>query len=264
VPIASCGDVDLWYDQTGSGPDLVLVAGLADEGASWAAQVERLSRSFRVTTFDNRGVGRSSLPAGDFSIRDMAADTLRLMDALDVEETHLLGSSMGGAIAQELTLAAPGRVRSLVLHGTWAKTDRYFAEVVKGWQVLARGSASQRDFLLAANVWFVAPTIFNEGTIDRWVDEADLNPYAQTVDAFCRTATALLHHDSQDRLGQISCPTMVTVGSLDICTPVRYAEELVAGIRGARLHVFDDVGHMPYVEKPDLFTDAVEDFLTAL
>jgi pimeloyl-ACP methyl ester carboxylesterase len=253
--------IRLWYDQEGSGEDVLFIAGLADEGACWDAQRAALSDSYRVTTYDNRAVGRSSTPDGDFQIADMAADAINLLDALHISRAHVIGSSMGGAIAQELVVRHPERVKSLVLHGTWAKTDRHFAEIVRSWQALARCSATPTDFFLAASVWFVAPWVYNSGTIDEWATAVSENEHAQTADAFCRTAEALISHDCSGRLGAIACPTMVTVGSLDICTPERYARELVDLVPGARFHLFDGAGHMPYVEEPDRFTEVVREFL---
>lgn len=110
----------------------------------------------------------------------------------------------------------------------------------------------------------MAPWVYNSGTIDEWAASASDNEHAQTAEAFCRTAEALIDHDCSQRLGSISCPAMVTVGSLDICTPERYARELVDLIPGARLHVFDGAGHMPYVEEPDRFTDVVRGFLATV
>lgn len=261
MPWIETDAVRLWYEQEGSGEDVLFIAGLADEGSCWAEQSAVLRDVYRVTTFDNRGVGRSSTPVGEFRIADMAADVVSLLDALHIDRAHVVGSSMGGAIAQEFVVRNPERVKSLTLHGTWAKTDRHFAEIVRGWQLLSRSSATPTDFFLAASVWFVAPWVYNSGTIDEWAAAASDNEHVQTTDAFCRTAEALISHDCSDRLHTISCPTLVTVGSFDICTPERYALELVQRIPGAQLHVFDGAGHMPYVEEPDRFTEVVARFL---
>lgn len=261
MSLVSLPGAELWAEQAGEGDDVLFIAGLADEGSCWADQAAELSDTYRVTTFDNRGVGRSSTPDGEYQIADFAEDTLALMGALGIERAHVVGSSMGGAIAQELTLRNPERVRSLVLHGTWCATDAYFCEAVRSWELLARVAPSVRDFFLAVNVWFVAPCIYDNGTIQEWASAAEQNPHAQSVDAFCRSAEALLDHDTRDRLGQICCPTLVTVGSLDICTPRRFAEELVGLIPGARLYVFEGAGHMPYVEHPPVFTAVVRRFL---
>ena len=248
-------------EQVGDGDDVLFIAGLADEGSCWAGQAAGLSDRYRVTVFENRGVGRSSTPGGPYHIVDFATDTVALMDELGIERAHVVGSSMGGAIAEELTLRAPGRVRSRCCTARGVRRTR---TCVRRSQLaaLARAASSTREFFLAVNVWFVAPFIYDDGTMEEWAEAAERNPHAQSVDAFCRSAEALLTHDTRDRLEQISCPTLVTVGSLDICTPPRFARELVDLIPGAPLHVFQGAGHMPYVEDPPVFTAVVRRFLS--
>lgn len=259
--LVNANGVDLWVEQEGSGEDVVLVAGLADEGACWVDQVAALRDRYRVTTFDNRGVGRSATPDGPFEIADFAADAVALLDALGISRAHLVGSSMGGAIAQEVALARPELVRSLVLNGTWCRGDRFLYEVFRSWIRAAESAASTRDFLVAVNLWAFSPRIWNEGIMDGWLDAAEASPYQQSVDAFCRSAEALLRHDTADRLGAIAVPTLVTVGELDLVLPPRYSQELVERIPGARLVVIPDAGHQPFQELPDVYNRLLLEFL---
>src|SRR5215468_1015771 len=126
MPTITANGVELYYEQQGEGDDVIFISGLADEGACWVDQVAGLADRWRITTFDNRGVGRSAVPPGSYRATDFAADTAGLLDGLGIERAHVVGSSMGGAIAQELALAHPGRVRSLVLNGTYCRGDRFF------------------------------------------------------------------------------------------------------------------------------------------
>lgn len=252
--------VELWFEQEGAGDDVLFISGLADEGACWVDQVAGLKDRYALTTFDNRGVGRSATPDGPFQIADFAADTIALMDTLGLERPHVVGSSMGGAIAQELALAHPDRVRSLVLNGTWCRGDRFLHEVFRNWMWSAQKADSIRDFLVTVNLWCFSPRIWNEGIMDGWIDAAESSPYAQSVDAFCRSAQALIEHDTADRLGAISAPTLVTVGELDLCLPARYSEAIVERIPGARLHVVPAVGHQPFQEVPDEYNRLLNEF----
>jgi pimeloyl-ACP methyl ester carboxylesterase len=258
------GRIRLHAEQAGSGDDVIFISGLADEGACWVDQVAGLGDRWRITTFDNRGVGRSEAPPGEYRIADFAADTAALMDALGIERAHVVGSSMGGAIAQDLTLAHPDRVRSLVLNGTYCRGDHFFREVIRSWQWSARKSDNLRDFLNVVNLWCFAPRIYNEGIMEEWLTAAAASPYAQSVDAFCRSADALIEYDSADRVGAIGVPTLVTVGELDLCLPVRFSNELAERIPGARLEVIMDQAHQPFQEGPANYNGLLADFWTSV
>ncbi len=264
MSVVSANNVDLWVDQEGEGDDVLFISGLADEGACWVDQVEGLKDRFRVTTFDNRGVGRSATPDGPFRIVDFAADTAALMDALGLERAHVVGSSMGGAIAQELALAHPERVRSLVLNGTWCRGDRFVHEVFRSWIWAAGKAESIRDFLVAVNLWCFAPRIWNDGTMDGWLDAAEVSPHPQSVDAFSRSAEALLQHDALDRIGGISAPTLVTVGELDLVLPERFSNEIAESIPGARLVVVPGAGHQPFQEVPAEYNEFLLEFWSSV
>jgi pimeloyl-ACP methyl ester carboxylesterase len=260
MSITAANGVELWFEQEGDGDDVLFISGLADEGACWVDQVAGLRDRYRLTTFDNRGVGRSATPDGPFQIADFAADTIALMDTLGLERAHVVGSSMGGAIAQELALAHPDRVRSLVLNGTWCRGDRFLHEVFRNWMWSAEKADSIRDFLVTVNLWCFSPRIWNEGIMDGWIDAAEASPNAQSVDAFCRSAQALIEHDTADRLGAISAPTLVSVGELDLCLPSRYSQAIVDRIPGARLVIVPEVGHQPFQEVPDDYNRLLNEF----
>jgi pimeloyl-ACP methyl ester carboxylesterase len=258
--IVNANGVDLWVEQEGAGDDVLFISGLADEGACWVDQVAGLNDRYRVTTFDNRGVGRSATPDGEFAIATFSADTAALMDALEIERAHVVGSSMGGAIAQELALAHPERVRSLVLNGTWCRGDRFLHEVFRNWMWSAEKADSIRDFLVTVNLWCFSPRIWNEGVMDEWVAAAEASPYAQSVDAFSRSTLALIAHDTADRVAGISAPTLITVGDLDLVLPPRFSQELAERIPNARLVVIPDVGHQPFQEVPADYNVLLADF----
>src|SRR5215210_943072 len=127
MPHMRANGQELYYEVHGRGEPLVCVMGLAADTLSWLPQLQAFGERHRTVIFDNRDVGRSSLADGPYEIADMAQDALALADALELGSFHLLGVSMGGAIAQEIALAAPERVRTLTLAvtfpagGAWAR-----------------------------------------------------------------------------------------------------------------------------------------------
>jgi pimeloyl-ACP methyl ester carboxylesterase len=209
-------------------------------------------------------VGRSATPPGEYRTPAFAADTVALMDVMGIERAHVVGSSMGGGIAQELTLAHPQRVRSLVLNGTYCRGDHFFREVMRSWQWAAKKSDSLRDFLNVVNLWCFSPRIYNEGIMEEWLTAAEASPHPQSVDAFCRSADALIEHDAYDRVGAISVPTLVTVGELDLCLPERFGRELADRIPGASFRVIADQGHQPFQEGPAEYNALLAEFWSSV
>src|SRR5262249_35540172 len=116
VPQVRAGDIDIYYEIHGSGaPTLTLIRGLGADLCSWFAQIPEFSKHFQTVVFDNRGAGRTSKPDTPYSIRQMAADVNRLLDALHIRRTALLGISMGGMIAQEFAIHYPEKLSCLIL-----------------------------------------------------------------------------------------------------------------------------------------------------
>jgi pimeloyl-ACP methyl ester carboxylesterase len=107
------GDVELWVERHGQGPDVLLIAGLGDPAEAWQPQLEGLADRYLITAFDNRGAARTPLPEGPLSSATMADDAAALLRALEVQSAHVAGFSMGSAVAQELALQHPELVRSL-------------------------------------------------------------------------------------------------------------------------------------------------------
>src|SRR5215216_328954 len=125
------GDLDIWTEQVGQGPDVLLIGGLGDTVESWQFQLDRLADRYRLTAFDNRGAGRTAMPDGPVSAELMADDAAGVLQSLDIPSAHVAGFSGGSIIAQELALRRPELVRSLVLQSTWPVMDPYMRQWVR-------------------------------------------------------------------------------------------------------------------------------------
>jgi pimeloyl-ACP methyl ester carboxylesterase len=264
MPIEHAGGVDIHYVQAGEGDDVLLLCGLGDDVTAWNGQLDPFSERYRVTVVDNRGVGRSSLPGGEFTVRDMAADAAALCDAIGIGPAHVMGFSMGGAITQELAIARPDLTRSLVIVGSWAYSDRLFRTFIEGSAYFAGIADDDRKFLM----YFLASTyskaVFEDGRVDAFCEAMLSNPYPQSTEAFQRTARAILHHDTRDRLGAIAVPTLVLYGEEDVICPPRHSREIAGLIPGARLVGIPEQAHQPFQENPTAFNETVQAFWSAL
>ena len=254
------GDVDQWVERRGSGPDVLLIAGLGDPAEAWQPQLDGLADRYRLTAFDNRGVGRSPLPDEPVSVATMADDAAALLRALDVPAAHVAGFSMGSAIAQELALRHPGLVRSLVLVSTYARPDALFRTQLEFWRWLAEAAPSERAFLEAFLTWVYTPRAHDDGTVDQIVDEALAFPHQQSLEAFQAHVDALVAHDTVDRLAEIAVPTLVLAGEFDVILPPRCSRSVAAGIPNARFEVMPGEAHQPFQEVPDEFNSRVHAF----
>jgi len=262
-PIAA-GGVELWVEQRGAGPEVLLLAGLSDPAEAWSFQLDGLADRYRLTAFDNRGAGRSPMPPDGFTVTDMADDAAALMAALGVTSAHVAGFSGGSTTAQELALRHPEVVRSLVLVSTWARRDAYLRTLTDFLTWLPDVAPSERAVLEAFFLWIYTPRAHNDGLVDQIIDEALAFPHPQSPEAFLRQLQAWIPHDTLDRLHQISVPTLVVAGELDLCTPPRYGRTVAERIPGAELVVLPGEAHQPFQESPEPFNTLIDAFWTRI
>jgi len=262
MPMANVGDINVYYEVHGEGEPLLLIMGLGSDMTSWIFQIQEFSKKYRVIVFDNRGVGRTDAPDTPYSTELMADDTAGLLHALDIDRAHILGLSMGGFIAQELALKYPQRVKSLIL-ATTAAVPRSWATHVLGTMLRLNQEGVNRQTLTTLRLsWLFTDKFFDNPELVRTVIDTMLaNPYPQPVHAYARQFDAATEHDTRDRIGKITAPTLVLVGKEDILLPIQMSEELAAGIPNAELVVLEGGGHGFLVEIAGKFNRAVLDFL---
>jgi pimeloyl-ACP methyl ester carboxylesterase len=254
------GDLGVWTEQVGRGPDVLLIGGLGDTVESWQLQLNGLSDRYRLIAFDNRGVGRTAMPEGPISAEVMADDTAAVLRALDVSSAHVAGFSMGSAIAQELALRHPKLVRSLVLMSTYARPDALFRSQLNFWRWLPEGAPSERAFFEAFFTWVYTPRAHADGLVDQIIEEALAFPHQQSAEAFRAQVDVCFTHDTADRLSEIAAPTLVLSGEFDVLLPPRVGRSVAAGIPNARFEVMREEAHQPFQEVPDEFNARVDVF----
>lgn len=262
MPTVSIGDADIYYEEAGQGPPLLLVPGLGGLGSFWAAQVKDFSRDFRVVTYDHRGAGQSTHSRIRYTVDHMAEDCIRLMEALGIESAHFAGHSTGGAIGQIIAQDHPARLRSLVLSHTWPGPDPFFRRVFESRkQVLLTSGV---EAYLRASVLGLVPPAWISANDAAITEQHRLQVAASApVEVIASRIDAIVAFDRRSRLQEIRTPTLVIVATDDMITPRFYSEELASRIPGAKLIVLDGGGHMAPQTMPGAYNQAVGGFLRA-
>jgi 3-oxoadipate enol-lactonase len=261
MPTIQANGQTLYHEIHGEGEPLLLVMGLAADTMAWAMQVPAFSAHYRAIIFDNRDVGQSSMAAAPYEITDLAQDTLALADALELESFHLVGVSMGGAVAQEVALAAPDRVRTLTLAMTWPRGGAWAAKLSELWSARVE-HMSREERVDELMLLTLSEDFFENADGIAWLRDVMLqNPHPQSADAFARQLDASSRHDTRERLGRLALPTHVIGAEHDILVPVWKSRELAELIPGARLSVIDAGPHGANLENAEEFNRLVLDFL---
>jgi pimeloyl-ACP methyl ester carboxylesterase len=277
MSIAKVGANELFYEAHGEGDPLLLIMGLAADSTAWLFQVPELARHYRTIVFDNRGVGRSSKPRGPYTIHEMADDAAGLLDVIGIERAHVVGVSMGGMIAQELTLRHPKRVRGLVLGCTFPEPDaeaerqRQFSLARFGGRVTASGETEIDVSAVDPLMLFqhLLPRVFNQSFIDRELPKllqifGGALQYGFSLEAILGQVEAIMGHRATDRLREITAPTLVITGDADLLVSPANSDVLARSIPGAKLVKIPGGSHGFNFETPDVFNREVIDFLAGV
>jgi pimeloyl-ACP methyl ester carboxylesterase len=258
------GDTDLFYAEKGQGEPLVFLNGLSGDHLYWMGQLRAFGKHFRCLAPDNRDVGQTRGPGSPYTTADMAADVAGLLERLGLPPAHVVGLSLGGMVAQELALAAPERVKSLVLVDSLGRADEWFCGTLGAFELIRRQVASTPAFFEAILPWWVGWRFFEEServTWLRWLLRQ--TPYPQPLDGFLRQLEATRRHDALGRLARVRCPALILVGADDAVCPPRYSERLREALPQAKLVVVPGVGHALPFEDPRAFTALLAEFLGA-
>lgn len=259
------GDAEIALDERGEGGvPMVLVHGLGGGRWSWDANAPVLAAARRVVAPDLLGHGESDKPAIDYRMPTFAASMRDLLDALGIDRAILVGNSMGGLVALETALLAPDRVAGLVLANA-AGATRFPIERLPvdprrfvGLPIAIRPpdrivETYVRFLFVSQRGWHI------EHSLAKSRETTARDDYPAQANAFLRSAVGVFESDASKRLDGIRCPTLVVWGEGDRLLP-KESPDVFARIPGARLDRFADVGHVPQMEAPERFNQAVATF----
>jgi 3-oxoadipate enol-lactonase len=237
-------------------PAVLLAPSLGTTWEMWDELAAALTSTYRVVRFDTRGHGRSPVPAGPWTVVDLAGDVLALADTLGIERFGFVGLSLGGAIGQTLGVTAPERLASAVLCCTVPVFGDPTMWAERATQVRAEGMGA-----------------LAEATKDRWFTPGFRAAHPDVVDRFVAMLTgvdpegyaacceALGGFDLRDQLGRIATPTRVVAGAEDPVATLEACTAMADAIPGADLVVIDDASHIASAAQPAAFHAAVLEHL---
>ena len=251
----SISAVELSYRAAGpetAASTVVFLGSLGSNRSMWDPQVAALSADHEVLAVDLRGHGQSPTGAGDYTIADLSADVLALLDRRGRDHVHLVGLSLGGAVAQWIAAHHPARVRTLTLLCTAAKFGTPQSWLDRAAAVRADGTASIAEAVVGR--WFTA------GLADR---DPELIAHSRSMvettadQGYAACCVALAHFDSRADLARITAPTLVIAGAQDPATTPGDMRILADGIANSTLHILEPAAHLASVEQAGPVTSLI-------
>lgn len=270
MPFSNKTEISIYYEVHGKqGTPLLLVHGLGASKLKWPSGfIQQLAVNHQVIIFDNRGTGQSDKPQTSYTFEQFVGDALGVLDDAGFGKAYVMGVSMGGAVAQHLALQQPERVYGLILLGAsfggmdHSKAVRPKPETL---EILAQASSGDEaqdtrnlwPIMYSTNFLKEQESALEEGLAKYFSYNYPATPgYARQLQ-FQMMST----HDTYDKLGDISCPTLVMTGEEDLIVPSRNAQIMAKCIPNAQIIKYSDTGHLAYVQKPEQVAKDIADFI---
>jgi 3-oxoadipate enol-lactonase len=264
MPTVQVGSHRVYFDEYGAGHPLLLIPGLSNSRLIWWKQFEPLSQKYRVIDMDNRDAGDSALGTGPYTLADMANDAAGLIQSLDLDSTYVMGWSMGGFIALELTLRHPGLVGKLTLVATSAGGPTHVPPTPEIATLLM--PIENED--IEKRIHRIYPSLAAPGYMQSHLEDLyQVVRYARArpmrLESYQRQLGAVMAWEGvSHQLNKITAPVLIIHGDVDPLIPYGNGQHLSTHIQGAKLLTYTHVGHLPPIEAAERFNRDVMDFLS--
>jgi len=264
MPFINIRDVSYYYEfENQKTETIVLISGLKADHTSWATIVPELSKQYNVLTIDNRGIGQTKDNRKSFEIDDLADDILEIIYELKIDRPHIVGHSMGGAIAQSLAYKYPDKIASATFCNTFIKFNqeaaKFFSEDVE--KLYANGK-SQGEIMEAIIPWVFDESFINPELVALIKKMSDENLYPQSMEDYRRQCDALCKFDSARWISLLQVPTLVIGSSEDKTATLEESKLLHQSIPKSELKLLKG-GHASAVEQTMPLLDALLSFCNA-
>ncbi len=261
MPTIRVNEIDIYYEVSGAGEPVLLIAGYGCDHAIWSLVAPVLAAQYRVFVFDNRAIGRSTGEGAVASIAQMTADTAGLLEMLDPGPMHVVGHSMGGMIGLDLAAAHPHKVRSLSLLSSCARLDERTRAIIESWGDLAGWLDAEKSSRLILPWIYTSRFYAQPGLIDGLIALILANPTPPSAQTHFAQSRAIGFFDGTNRLVGIACPTLVMAGKEDALTPPRSLQQLASGIKHSEVVLMEGTGHGMLAETPEPVAAGLLSFL---
>ena len=260
MPLLSIEDIDLYYEIYGEGEPLLFIHGLGSSGRDWEMQIETFAKNYKVIVFDLRGHGNSGKPPGPYSIPLFAEDTVRMLEVLNSSPAHIVGISLGGMVAYQLSLDWPGAVKSLVIvNSTPELIVRTLQDQISIWRrlLIVRLMGMRKMGEVLGKRFFPEPEQVELRKIfaDHWAENEK--------PAYLEAMKASLGWSVVERLEEIGCPILLISSEHDYFPPPE-EEGYLSRIPDGRMVLIDGARHAVPAEKPAIFNTLIGEFLEEL
>jgi len=251
----------IYFEEHGKGHPLLLIAGLASDSQSWLPVVDKLAKHFRVITFDNRGVGRSSQDNSGITIKEMTDDCVELTRNLKLPSVYVLGHSMGGMIAMDLAIRYPELVDKLILEATTPRLDKRNTELFNDWVSYLKTGMKKQMWFKNIFYWIFSPELFeNKEMLTQALNIAVDYPYPQSDVSFENQVNAISMFNCISEINKIQSPTLIINGENDLLFPSSETDELFKHIAQAQSIIIPRASHSIHIDNPEDFSGSVISF----
>jgi 3-oxoadipate enol-lactonase len=262
MPKIRANSIDIYYEISGEGDPLLLIAGLGYGLWQWHKMIPALSKHFQVIAFDNRGAGQTGQPPGPYTVQMLGADTAGLLDALGLAGVTVMGHSMGGFVAQELALARPDRVGRLILASTNFGGPNHIPITPEAMAVIMDRSGDPLDVIRRGIAVATAPGFAETqpGVVQELIDYRLTNPVPlPAYQAQTAVGLGLLSAEAafERRLKHVTVPTLILFGEHDRVVPPGNADLLARALPHSTVRILPGAGHIFPLEVPDAAVAAV-------
>ena len=249
MPITKTSNYDIFYIDEGEGFPVFLIHGLAGDHKAWLDQIGYFKSNYRVIAVDNPGSGKSSPVTKPCTTQELANTMLEVMENLSIDKAHIVGRSLGGFIGQWMVNTRPECVKSLVISASAAKVDPIGTRILKNMKEILEWRGNWTDWARHSNHLFFSADFFNRNPDIVKAVEAIVGNEKRSKESYLNLNDTALAHDFRDRLGTITCPTLIMAGLFDPICSIQCAYEMRDNIPESELVVFEKSSHFLLVEE---------------